>query len=336
MKTTDNIMPFVRLGQELERRLDSGELDGAIARSMEDNRWFTRESVGHALRAICTDMLREETLRRWIGRYSGCPAARPARVGLIMAGNIPLVGFSDLLCVLACGHECLVKVSSKDRAMTGYVIRLIREIEPGFRIGEIGDTTPDALIATGSDNTRRYFESMYPGIPALLRGSRLSAAVLAGDESDEELRGLRDDIFLYYGMGCRNVSRLFVPRGYDFGRLCDILRQRPVTHFPYLNNYRQAKAVRTMEDSAFIDGGFFLLAEKEAGTDNLSEIVYAYYDDPDEVREWLAVHDDRIQCVVGRSVRHPRRVGFGQAQHPTPWDYPDGVDVVDFLLRLSR
>lgn len=199
--------------------------------------------------AIADDMLRRDRLETWLAPYP-VPVAVPRRVLVVMAGNIPLVGFFDLLCVLAAGHRCLVKPSAKDRVLTEYVVGMLRELDPEVPVGFYDGSSPvDAVIATGSDNANRYFRTQYAGIPALLRGSRQSVAVLSGRETEAQLEGLADDIWAYSGLGCRRVSLLFVPEGYD-------LRLRmPAVNEKYRNNYRQQKALLTMTGRPFRDLG---------------------------------------------------------------------------------
>lgn len=251
-----------------------------------------------------------------------------------MAGNIPLVGFFDLMCVLLSGHGCLYKPSSKDSVLIDHIAGLLTGIDPSLPLQRMNGKRPDAVIATGSDNTNRYFRTIYHDMPALFRGSRHSIAVLTGDETPADLAELRQDIFTYFGMGCRNVSQLFLPRNYDTEPLMRALQKDPVTHPPYLHNYRQAFALNTMQGKPFTDGGFFLLREGGEPAQTVSELACTRYDSLSEVEDWLPGHDSRIQCVVSNRIRHPRRVRFGQAQHPAPTDYPDGIDVMKFLLEL--
>ncbi|MDO5384749.1 MAG: acyl-CoA reductase [Rikenellaceae bacterium] len=335
METNYRISPFVELGRRLARQLAGGELDAVVARAIAENGWFTRQSVAQAIEAICTDLLDETVLRDWLARYPRPDASAVRRVGIVLAGNIPLVGFFDLLCVCICGHRCFVKPSSKDRVLTGYVVEQLLRIEPAMPVVPLEEDTPlDALIATGSDSTRSYFGKRYREMPSLLRGSRYSIAVLDGTETEAQLEGLSNDVFQYFGLGCRNVGRIFVPRGYDPTLLRDALSRYPMSHPGYLNNYRQARALRMLGGEPLLDGGFFLLRESDEQSPNLSEIGYAYYDDLDGMESWIRRHDDRLQCVVSEVVGHPRRVGFGRAQHPSPTDYPDGTDVIAFLRRI--
>ena len=315
MNEIRTIEPFIRLGERLAEELLDGTIEPVIRRSEAENPWFSRANVVSAIQAICTDMLDGRNLGSWLARYPAAGRPSDETVGIVMAGNIPLVGFFDLLCVLICDRRCLIKPSSKDRVLIGHIVDLLREIEPRFSIGALEGKVPDRLIASGSDEARRHFASVYPDTPSLLRGHRYSVAVLSGQESDRQLDGLYDDVFSYFGLGCRNVSRIFVPRGYDLRRLCRRLSARPITHTGYLNNYRQARAMRPLSGTEFIDGGLF----ESVGS----------------VERLLRERDREIQCVVSATLDHPRRVDFGQAQHPSLTDYPDGIDVMEFLLAGS-
>lgn len=334
METKYDIKPFVELGERLSRGLSEGRLDEVIARSTQQNAWFTDASVRMAIGALCSDMLSPKALEDWLLAYAGHTLSAGKRVGIVMAGNLPLVGFADLMCVLLAGHRAWIKPSSKDRVLTEYIGGLLLEIKPSYTIEPLEDRQPDAVIATGSDQTRLHFQQRYAGIPALLRGSRHSIAVLSGSETPEQLDGLSTDIFSYGGLGCRNVSRLFLPRDYPLDELTDRLKRHPVRHPKYLNAYRQAKAVLTLGGEPFTDGGFFLLCEGEPPVQSVSVLSYTRYDRPDEVEQWISGHDGQLQCIVAATGEHPRRVGFGRAQHPRPQDYADGVDVMEFLIRL--
>ncbi len=251
-----------------------------------------------------------------------------------MAGNIPLVGFFDLMCVLISGHDCLYKPSSKDSILIDYICKLLSEIDPSLPLQRLNGERLDAIIATGNDNTNRYFRALYHNMPVLFRSSRYSIAVLDGDETQTDLEGLRQDIFTYFGMGCRNVSQLFLSRNYDVEPLIEALQKHPITHPPYLHNYRQALALNTMQGRSFTDCLFFLLRESREPSQMISELTYTYYDALPEVDNWISEHNDQIQCIVSNHISYPRWIHFGQAQHPTLTDYPDGIDVMKFLLDL--
>lgn len=293
------------------------------------NAWFSPNEVRRAVEALVREMLQRDKLAAWLARYPALPTDNPRYVLVVMAGNIPLVGFFDLLCTLASGHACRVKPSAKDSVLMEYVIALLHEIGPALPVEIYDGTSPvDAVIATGSNNAVRYFQSHYAGIPSLLRGSRQSVAVLAGNETPEQLARLSDDIWAYSGLGCRNVSLIFVPEGY-----------KPKLHVistnnKYRNNYIQQRALLSMQEKAFVDLGGALMIEQRAFPDALSCISCSHYRSMEEVCEWLETHDNELQCVVSECIEHSRRVGFGHSQSPTLTDYPDDADVMEWLSKL--
>ena len=324
------IETFSAFGARLLGFGDDDATRAVIDSACRVNGWFTPADIRRAVRAIACDMLQREKLEAWLADYPALPVAEPRRVLVVMAGNIPLVGFFDLLCVLAAGHRCLVKPSAKDRVLTEYVVGMLRELDPEVPVGFYDGSSPvDAVIATGSDNANRYFRTQYAGIPALLRGSRQSVAVLSGRETEAQLEGLADDIWAYSGLGCRSVSLLFVPEGYD-------LRLRmPAVNEKYRNNYRQQKALLTMTGRPFRDLGSAVAVEERAFPAALSRIACSRYKTLGEVEAWLAQHDAELQCVVSECVSHGRRTGFGRAQSPALTDYPDDRDVIAFLAALN-
>lgn len=319
---------FVELGNRLSAFGRDEHTRHIIRQAVAENGWFTQSDILRSVAALRSEMLEYGRLRAWLAAYR-VPAVMPKNVLVVMAGNIPLVGFFDLLCVLASGHRCLVKPSSKDRVLVGYVIDELKRIAPDTAVDYFNDTQrPDAVIATGSDDAVRFFHTRYAGIPALLRGSRQSIAVLSGEESSEELTGLADDLFAYCGLGCRNVSLIFLPRGHE-----------PVIvppHMPskYRNNYLQQRALLTLQGRPFRDCGEALLVAQREFPPALSCIAYTHYDHENEVAAWLEAHDSQVQCVVSRRLRHSRRVDFGRAQTPALTDYPDDRDVMRFLTDL--
>ena len=323
------IETFATLGRRLEQFGQTAASQAVIEAARAENPWFTAESVAAAVEAIRVEMLQPERLAAWLAPYR-LPVSVARKVLVVMAGNVPLVGFFDLLCVVMSGHRCLVKPSSKDRVLTEYLLDELRAIDPQLPVSRYdGSEEPDAVIATGSDNTNRYFRATYDSIPALLRGSRSSVALLSGTESDADLAGLAEDIWLHSGLGCRNVSLLLLPEGTPFPAL-----HLPQLHAKYRNNYRQTKALLELCGETFIDLGGAVAVEQAAFPQTLSTLAYFYYRTPAEAEAWLAAHDREIQCVVSACVGHPRRVGFGRAQHPRLTDYPDAVDVLAFLADL--
>ena len=326
----NRIETFSALGARLLGFGDNDATRAVAAAACRANGWFTSADVRRAVRTLAGDMLQRGKLESWLAAYPAVPVAAPRRVLVIMAGNIPLVGFFDLLCTVASGHTCLVKPSAKDSVLMEYVVGLLREIEPSVPVGLYDGISPvDAVIATGSDNANRYFRVHYAGIPSLLRGSRQSAAVLSGRETPEQLAGLADDIWAYSGLGCRSVSLIFVPEGYE------PMLQMPHVNDKYINNYRQERALLAMQGQPFVDLGGAVAVEQRAFPAALSRIAYTYYRTPDEVADWLAGHDDELQCVVTECLPHSRRTGFGCAQSPSLTDYPDDRDVIAWLAALN-
>ncbi len=316
---------FAELGRCLENFGVDANSRRAAVRAVADNPWFTSRSVVMAVDAIRTRMLDKQVLEEWLSSYT-LPPPHSRKLNIIMAGNIPLVGFADLMYGLVCGYDCYIKPSSKDRELIVHIAGLLGGISSGVRITEGLCDAPDALIATGSDNTVRLLQSRYPGVRSLFRGSRSSAAVLSGSESEEDLRGLSEDIFSYCGLGCRNVSMLLLPEGYDVRSLAETLSRYAFEHPKYRNNYLQNKALLQMQGEEFVDGGFFTLVPSGDFPLYISRISYAFY--KEWPGDWISGHTRELQCVVGG---FPGAVPFGAAQYPRPWDYADGTDVVRFL-----
>lgn len=321
---------FSELGVRL-RGFGSDDVTRAVMNAAcRANGWFTPAEVRRAVGAIARDMLNREKLETWLADYPAVPVVAPRRVLVVMAGNIPLVGFFDLLCTVVSGHRCLIKPSAKDSVLMEYIVALLRDIDDSAPVEFYDGASPvDAVIATGSDNANRYFRARYAGIPSLLRGSRQSAAVLSGDETPEQLAGLADDIWAYSGLGCRSVSLLFLPEGYE------PTLQMPPVNDKYKNNYLQVRALLAMQGHPFLDLGAAVAVEQRAFPTALSQISYTHYKTPDEVAGWLAVHDDELQCVVTECLPHSRRAAFGCAQSPALTDYPDNRDVIAWLTALN-
>ncbi|MCD8186092.1 MAG: acyl-CoA reductase [Rikenellaceae bacterium] len=330
--------PFIRLGRMIDSILPErpAVFDELVRLARSENPWFTADSIRLSLQAMSQKMLDREKLESWLERYPRPAHFEPRNVGIVMAGNIPLVGFLDLLCVCISGHRAYVKTSSKDTALMKRAIAALATADRSLTLLPLTEDSPlDAVIATGSDNTNRYFKRKYGSMPGLLRKNRTSIAVLGGEESPEELRGLTQDVFDYFGMGCRSVSRFFLPENYKIGELLHRLQERNVTHPNYRNAYRHQKAMLHMQSTDFLDGGFFTLREHSGFSEALPDLVFSRYRDPAEVEQWIEAHEDSIQCVVTRTIPHPRAVAFGMAQQPELWDYPDGKDVMAFLYSLE-
>lgn len=294
-----------------------------IGQATEENEWFGREDILMAVDAIREEFLAADKLQRWAEQYT---PSRARHTAIIMAGNIPLVGFFDLLCALMAGHRVAVKPSSKDRVLTNYIIDLLQDISPNIPVETYDEQVSyDMVIATGSDLTAQHFRKRYASKPTLIRGTRHSAAVLAGDETPEELQALQRDIFSYNGLGCRNISLVFLPEG------CDLPLCPPHMGEMYRGTYRYTKAMRTMLSQPYADYGECIAVEEMTFSPNISQINYARYRTLEEVEQWIKENDEQLQCIVTHAISHPRAVTFGRAQYPTLDDYADGVDVMEFL-----
>ena len=330
------ISVFYTLGQRI-LLLSDAEKEELALRAGGQNNWFTPTSVSHALNAI-GESLSKEALEQFTTDKSLSPA-EPKTIGLVMAGNIPMVGFHDLLSVLIAGHKALIKLSSQDMALMLFVINLIKEIEPAFaeRI-EVTERLQgmDATIATGSDNSARYFKHYFAKNPHIIRQNRTSVAVIRGDENEESIQALGNDLFLYYGLGCRNVSKVYVPEGYDFVPFIEALNscKSVLEHHKYRNNYDYNKSIYLVNREPHLDSGFFMLRESEDLVSPISVIFYETYANPAELDLKLATNKDKIQCTVSEHGWYEGSIAFGEAQQPALWDYADGVDTLEFLDEL--
>lgn len=336
MKLSHRIDAFVRLGQVI-REIPEDELLDISFRTKNANNWFTANSIKLALEG-CIHMLERKKLEQWTASYTLEPSASKD-VGVVMAGNIPLVGFHDFLCVLISGHNLRAKLSSQDNVLLPYLSKKLLEIEPRFesqlsfpeRLNDL-----DAVIATGSDNTSRYFEYYFSKIPNIIRKNRSSVIVLDDTETDEQLQEMGKDIFTYFGLGCRNISKLFVPKNYVFDRLFENLASYEwvAQHHKYVNNYDYNKSILLVNVVPHLDNGFLLLRESDELVSPISVLFYEYYSDKNALREKLERHNEKIQCVVAGSLEYDKAVPPGNAQMPEPWDYADGIDTLEFLSKL--
>lgn len=325
--------------EELAGKFTGPEWERAVEAAGRANEWFTPGQVGRAVAALRDGMLARERLREWLSAYRKPSDFQAKNVGIVMAGNLPLVGFADLAAAVAVGHRAVVKPSSKDRPLMEFIVERLRESGCGIEI--VDDLRPDGLdrvIATGGDTARASFEQRFAGIPALLRGSRQSVAVLTGDETDDELKGLAEDMFLYWGLGCRSVVRLFVPEGFDMTALAARLAAFfPESHPKYAECYRYARAMAEMGGDVWADGEFFVLRRVPLDSGpvapKLAEALWSEYNSMDEIAAWLTEHEGVLQCAAGAVPGDfPRRVALGRTQYPDWRDYADGVDTVAFLL----
>jgi hypothetical protein len=336
MSIESRIQAFAQLGTFLHKFATATgdkehELALAIQRASVYNGWFTVANVRSAMGAIA-DSLKVEQLTAWMKDYQG---AGGKRVAIIMAGNIPLVGFHDLLSVLMSGHTAVIKMSSDDNQLLPHVLDELKRIEPALAeqivFAEDKLTDFDAVIATGSDNSSKYFEHYFGKYPHIIRKSRNSVAILDGTESKEQLEGLAKDVFQYYGLGCRSISKVYLPKDYDLNLLFDVFytHKEVIDNKKYGNNYDYNKAVYMMGSHDITENGFLLMKEETALNSPVSVLHYEFYDDLDLVHRVVADYQEQIQCVVGNGY-----LPFGQAQCPALDDYADGVDTLAFLASL--
>jgi hypothetical protein len=305
--------------------------------SQSHNGWFTPEQVYFAVNSWA-NALTEENLNKWLSKYN-FNTIQPKTIGLILAGNIPLVGFHDFLSVLISGHRVLVKTSSNDqhliKFLAKYLIAVDSKIENYITFTDGKLENFDAVIATGSNNTARYFEYYFKDKPNIIRKNRNSVSVLNGTETHEDLEQLGEDIFRYFGLGCRNVSKLFVPKGYDFQNFFKaIFKYGDIIHYEkYANNYDYNKAVFLMSNFKLLDNEFLTLKEDSSYASPISSVFYEYYDNLDTLKKQLKNDADQIQCVVSNNlIEHS--IPFGKTQKPELWDYADNINTIEFLLEI--
>ncbi|MDI3527579.1 MAG: hypothetical protein PWR03_1762 [Tenuifilum sp.] len=347
MNIEKRINAFVNLGLKISESVTNASslLGHSVYNAQFINPWFTPSNIINAANAITQKWLKRDALAEWVKKYpiQYFNPKKVYEVGVIMAGNIPLVGFHDFLCVLITGNRINIKLSSKDGGLTESIAKMLLEVEPEFKdFIKISDGTLkdfDAVIATGSDSSAKYFDYYFRNYPSLIRGHRNSVAVLSGNESDEELALLSNDIFSYFGLGCRNVSKLLVPVGYNFERLINSMEKwtNLINHHRYANNYEYNRTILIMNQEQHLDTGFSLLVPNESIDAQVSVINYQEYNSIDAVTDYLALNDSKIQCVVSNiPIYHSRLVNFGEAQRPLLTDYSDGIDTIEFLGKLNQ
>ena len=339
MKLDDRIAVLDQLGRQLLSE-DDEFLTALMKRTAFHNGWFTLAAQQRALRAVASNFLSADKLREWAAAYPQLFSPAPRRqktIGLVLAGNIPLVGMHDIVAVFLAGHAAQLKLSSKDPYVLPYLLRRLAKIDPAtepyFKVVE-NLRNFDAIIATGSNNSSRYFEAYFGKYPHIIRRNRNAVAVLTGEETREELRRLGDDVFSYFGLGCRNVSKLYVPRDYDFGPLLEVFHEwkELQNHTKWKNNFDYNFALLTLNKEPFLHNGALILREDEGLASHIAGLFYAYYDDLGAAAQEIRDRDGGIQLTVARPGTLPLPTyDFGTAQQPALTDYADGVDTLAFL-----
>lgn len=311
---------------------DNEEWADTVQKAFQHNAWFIPEFINIAVENIKEHFLQKHALQKWAKHYHLDDNIRQKNVGIVMAGNIPLVGFHDFLCVFISGHKQTIKLSSKDDVLMKAIIERIHSLYPPTRdLISISDMLVgcDAYVATGSNNSARYFEQYFSKYPNIIRKNRTSVAVLSGNETAEELEKLSDDIHLFFGLGCRNVTKIFVPEGYDFIPLLDSFNKYLLfkDHHKYNNNYDYQLSIMLMNNVYYMTNGSTLLIEGKPSFSPISVLYYEFYRG-DQPFEWSS-NEEEVQCRVGKGF-----VPFGGAQQPDLSSYADGVDTMAFLLTL--
>ncbi len=340
MNIETRIKAFVKLGEQLQQYLDTPTaypiLDQAIEKSAEANPWFIPQFEISAIENIIP-WLTESKLKEWVKEY--CCPENSASIGVIMAGNIPLVGFHDYLSTLICGHRLFAKLSGKDRHLLPTITQMLTAIEPEFaqRIKFVSELPEqiDAFIATGSDNTARYFNYYYKNKPRIIRQNRNSVAILNGDETEQELEGLSKDICMYFGLGCRNVSKIYIPHKNILSRL-----QKAVTEFNwmlgnrfYANNISFQKARLKTLETPFNEAGPLLFIESNSLNSPIGVLNFEVYTDIESVNKKLKFEKENIQCIINK--KNKNALPLGESQRPKLDEYADGVDTMKFLVTIS-
>lgn len=338
MKFQERIDALVQLGKRID--VADERLHAYMHRTQFNNPWFTIENQKEALHAIKTKFLDEEKLQEWTEKYEIPGGPSQTRLGLVLAGNIPLVGFHDILCGFVAGHRIRVKLSDKDKFLLPFLFKLLEEIDDRtaafFEIIERLNNF-DAIIATGSNNSSRYFEAYFGKYPNIIRKNRNAVAVLDGSENEADLMALGRDVFSYFGLGCRNVSKLYLPKDYTFEPLLEAFHEYRdiVLNSKYKNNFDYNFAVLVLNKVQYKANGCILLSENKAIPSSIATLHYEHFDSVGQVQEELKTRRAEIQAVVTKlELDEVPKVGIGKAQEPELWDYADGVDTMEFLLKL--
>ena len=338
MTLSERLSVLERLGQILSQKDEYR--DAVIHRSSFHNGWFTKENQELAIKAIADKMLAAGKLTEWLGAYQLPEWTEPQKIGLVLAGNIPLVGFHDILCVFVAGHYAKIKLSDKDPFLLPYLFKSLQEIDE--RTGayfEVADQLKgfDAVIATGSNNSARYFEAYFGKHPNIIRRNRNAVALLDGKESEEELLNLGKDVFRYFGLGCRNVAKIYVPMGYDFTPLLEAFHhyREIANHSKYKNNFDYNYALFMLNKVSYKANGCIILTENRSVQSHIAGLHYEYYDDQIQLIAEIKGRQPEIQCILSRKEMDGiDSFPFGKAQEPELWHYADGVDTMQFLIDL--
>ena len=334
MNIHDRIKAFSSLSEALT---NNPTMENAVIAAKNKNPWFTQENILYSLNEWKKN-LTYSNIQDWLSQYDLPDNGAEKNIAIIMAGNIPLVGFHDFLCVLMSGNKAICKLAAADSVLLPTIAKILIDIEPRFEDKIIFSDSKlpafDAVIATGSNNTSRYFDYYFGKYPHIIRHNRNSIAVLDGAESSEELQALADDIFLHFGLGCRSINKLFVPDNYDFSPLIAACEKYShlFDHHIYRSNIDYHKALLLLNSVPFTDGGFFMLKEDASMYSPVSVVNYERYSNIHEVENYISTHQENLQCVASHCI--PNSIPFGKTQQPSLHDYADGVDTMLWISKL--
>ena len=307
-----------------------------------NNGWFVSENIKYALKSIALASTKEK-LTKWLAPYNEkLQNSKKKIIAVILAGNIPIVGFHDFISVLISGNIFLGKLSSKDKKLMYALKDILLEIEPKFK-DYINLTTEkltnfDAVIATGSDNSTRYFKYYFGKYPHIIRSNRNSIAVLTGEETKDDFDKLATDIFMYFGLGCRSISKIFVPENYNFDKFYEgIFKYKNIIeHNKYANNYTYNRTIYLMKKSKFYDNGFLMLVNSTNISSPISVLFFEYYSNIENLSKYLNHQKNKIQCVVSKTqLKDTDVISFGKTQQPELWDYADNIDILEFIISIT-
>jgi hypothetical protein len=334
MTKAQKIQALSQLGAYIQAKPDA--LNETVEKAYYRNRWFTPDNTWRALQSIASKMLDDGKLEKWIARYHIPDHNDYRRVGLVLAGNLPLVGFHDVLSTMMAGHCAVIKMSSKDKELLPHLLDRLVAIDAGFAAHfEVTERLADldAVIATGSNNTARYFEYYFGKYPNIIRKNRNSVAILTGHETAADYLDLGKDVFSFFGMGCRNVSKLYIPAGFDPAEVLDGLEPfgAVMEHDKYRNNYDYHRSILLLNQDPHLASDFLMLLEKEAIASPMASLHYEFYEDKTDLQSKLNQHKNEIQVIASNDEKLGH-VPLGKTQEPELWDYADGVDTMAFLL----
>ncbi|MDR2970695.1 MAG: hypothetical protein LBU83_02020 [Bacteroidales bacterium] len=334
-----NLQAFQKLGKKISYSLKHGYFDKVIKQQSVENKWFTEINCRFALEAIAK-MVDAKSCDEFYIRYKHYfqEERKSKKIAVISAGNIPCAAFHDFFCVIASGNQYVGKLSKQDALLLPVIAKMLIIIAPELseKIVFVDKLNKfDKIIATGSNNSTRYFEYYFKDYPKLLRKNRNSIAILTGRESEADLQKLSSDIFLYFGLGCRSVSKIYVPKDYNFNLLVQILHKESkslMLHTGYANNYDYHRAIYALNKKDFFDGNSFLLIQNSSVASPISVIYYEVYENIYEISTQIQLHEDDIQCLVSGDFIEQHPIFFGETQRPSLFDYPDKKDILLFCI----